>query len=50
MRNEVKATQDAGFPATLVERPGAHADGNTVSDMRTYLLPHLNDGWLAPES
>src|SRR5207302_6343873 len=37
----------------LIERPGTHFDadnGNTgtVFDMKTYLLPHLADGWTSP--
>jgi hypothetical protein len=54
--NEVKA---AGFPLTLIERRGEHwnepgekVEGVTVpgtdADIRTYLLPHIDDGWLAP--
>jgi len=43
--NEVKA---AGFPLELIERPGEHFDANTNTDLRTYLLPHIDDGWLAP--
>jgi hypothetical protein len=33
---------------TLIERPGAHYDGATDSDLQALLLPHLDDGWLAP--
>jgi hypothetical protein len=54
--NEVKA---AGFPLTLIERRGEHwnepgekVEGvkvpGTDADIRTYLLPHIDDGWLAP--
>jgi pimeloyl-ACP methyl ester carboxylesterase len=54
--NEVKA---AGFPLTLIERRGEHwnepgekVEGVTVpgtdADIRAYLLPHIDDGWLAP--
>jgi hypothetical protein len=48
VRSEVGAMKDAGFPVTLIERPGTHADGNTDSDLQTLLLPHLADGWRAP--
>jgi predicted esterase len=52
VRKEVQALKDNGFPAELVERPGSHYDadeGNTGTDhdLRTILLPHLADGWLA---
>ncbi len=54
--NEVKT---AGFPLTLIKRRGEHwnepgekVEGVTVpgtdADIRTYLLPHIDDGWLAP--
>ncbi|MFT3866606.1 MAG: hypothetical protein QM729_20280 [Solirubrobacterales bacterium] len=54
--SEVKA---AGFPLTLIKRPGEHwnepgevvageAVPGTDADLRTYLLPHIDDGWLAP--
>lgn len=54
--DEVKA---AGFPLELIERPGEHfnepgemvageAVPGTDADIRTYLLPHIDDGWLAP--
>jgi hypothetical protein len=49
----------AGFPTELIERNGSHYDEpNTVeeghlvpgtdADLRTYLLPHIDDGRLAP--
>ncbi len=47
VRSELAATRDAGHPVTLVERPGAHWDPQTVSDLRTYLLPAMA-GWVAP--
>ena len=47
--------QNAGFPVTLVEQPGDHYDDDdnvnntgTDNDLRHYLLPHINDGWLSP--
>jgi hypothetical protein len=59
VRAETAAVQAAGLPgdgwATLqrIERPGTHYDpdnGNTgtVYDLKTYLLPHLADGWTSP--
>ena len=48
VRQETGALRAAGFPVTLVERPGAHYDVNTDPDLADYLLPHLDDGWLAP--
>jgi pimeloyl-ACP methyl ester carboxylesterase len=48
VRSEVKAMQAAGFPVTLIERPGKHYDSHTNGDLRTLLLPHIDDGWLAP--
>ena len=43
----------AGFPITRIERPGHHFDTDTATtgtdhDLRTLLLPHLDEGWLAP--
>jgi predicted esterase len=43
--NEVKA---AGFPLQLIKRPGGHSDATTDPDLRELLLPHIDDGWLAP--
>jgi predicted esterase len=48
VRSEIKELKDAGFPVTLIERPGGHSDGNTDSDLQKLLLPHIDDGWLAP--
>jgi hypothetical protein len=48
VREEVGAVKAAGFPVELIERPGGHSDSHTDSDLRTYLLPHIDDGWLAP--
>ena len=54
VRKETGAMKDAGFPVKLVERKGSHFDepGNglpgTDADVQTYLLPHLDDGWLSP--
>lgn len=48
VKQETDAMAAAGFPIQLIERPGAHYDANTDSDMQTLLLPHLNDGWRSP--
>jgi pimeloyl-ACP methyl ester carboxylesterase len=53
VRLETDSLKTAGFPETRLERPGTHWDADTTSsgtnyDMRTYLLPYLNAGWLAP--
>lgn len=48
VRKEVQALKDAGFPAELIERPGEHYDDNTDPDLQKLLLPHIDDGWLAP--
>jgi hypothetical protein len=49
VEEEVAAVKAAGFPITLVKRPGRHYDSHTDSDLRTYLLPHIDDGWLAAD-
>jgi pimeloyl-ACP methyl ester carboxylesterase len=59
VRTETNAMIAAGFPLTRVELDGTHYDdaGDTVNghsvpgtdaDLRTRLLPHMADGWLAP--
>jgi predicted esterase len=48
VQNETKAMQDAGFPVTVVEKPGGHADSTTTPDLQTYLLPHMADPWSSP--
>jgi pimeloyl-ACP methyl ester carboxylesterase len=48
VRAETDALASAGFPIERIERPGAHYDANTDSDMQTLLLPHLDDGWRSP--
>ena len=48
VRAETDAMASAGFPIRRIERPGAHYDTNTDSDMQTLLLPHLDDGWRSP--
>lgn len=49
VRTETEALKKAGFPVTLIEKPGSHWDSATNSDLRTYLLPYLDAGWHAPE-
>lgn len=53
VRNEVATLAAAGFPVTLIERPGNHWDDDgpgvgTVYDMRTLLLPYLDVDWTSP--
>ena len=56
---ETAAMTAAGFPLALVERDGGHYDDpgdvenghavpGTDADLRTYLLPALDLGWLSP--
>ncbi len=56
---EVSAVRAAGFPIELVKVPGEHWNDpgdivaghpvpGTDADILTYLLPHMDDGWLAP--
>jgi pimeloyl-ACP methyl ester carboxylesterase len=59
VRTETEAVKAAGFPLERIEVDGGHYDepneienGHAVpgtdADLRTYLLPHIDDGWLAP--
>jgi hypothetical protein len=48
VRAETDAMTQAGFPLVRIERDGTHSDDNTDSDIVTYLLPHIDDGWTAP--
>jgi predicted esterase len=45
---EVAAVRAAGFPTEFIVRPGGHSDSHTNPDLLTYLLPHIDDGWLVP--
>jgi hypothetical protein len=56
---ETEAVKAAGFPIERIEVSGehwndagdivaGHAVPGTDDDIRTYLLPHIDDGWLAP--
>jgi predicted esterase len=59
VRAETDALTSDGFPVQRIEVEGGHYDGpgavrngqqvpGTFADLRTYLLPHLDDGWLSP--
>lgn len=48
VESEIEAVRAAGFPVELIVRPGEHWDSHTDEDLLTYLLPHIDDGWLAP--
>ena len=53
VRAETDALKAAGFPITRIERPGSHYDADTATtgtdhDLKTLLLPRLNDAWLSP--
>jgi pimeloyl-ACP methyl ester carboxylesterase len=48
VQSEVNALAQAGFPVTLIERPGKHYDSHTNGDLRKLLLPYIDAGWLAP--
>jgi dienelactone hydrolase len=53
VRKETDAMKAAGFPIKRIERPGTHYDADsgdtgTDHDLRTILLPHLNDPWRSP--
>jgi predicted esterase len=45
---EIAAVRAAGFPVEFIVHPGGHSDSHTNPDLLTYLLPHIDDGWLAP--
>lgn len=54
VRSETNALDASGFAETRIERPGTHWDADsgstgTLYDLRTYLLPYLNAGWVAPQ-
>ena len=51
IRTKMSSLRNAGFPVTLIEKPGSHWDNDTGStgttyDLRTFLLPYLNVGWV----
>jgi predicted esterase len=53
VRQETEQLKNAGFPLERIERNGQHWDDDkgsygTMADRRTYLLPYLDRGWVAP--
>jgi predicted esterase len=56
VRQETGQLYGAGFPMERIELNGHHWDDDsgsyygTMADRRTYLLPYLDRGWLAPAS
>jgi len=55
VRTETDALYNAGFPIERIERDGHHWDDDnyngtygTMADRRTYLLPYMDRGWMAP--
>lgn len=53
VESETDAMISAGFPLARIEREGTHYDAagvvpGTTADIQTYLLPHIDDGWLSP--
>lgn len=59
VRAETDAMAAAGFPVERIERVGTHFDNpgaivggtpvpGTDADVATFLLPHINDGWISP--
>jgi predicted esterase len=49
VESEVNAVKAAGFPITLIVRPGEHYDAHTDPDMQEVLLPYIdNGGWTSP--
>ncbi len=53
VRTNMATLTTNGFPATLIEKAGTHYDPDTATtgtnyDLRTFLLPYLNAGWVSP--
>ena len=53
IRTNMNTLKASGFPVVLIEKAGTHWDNDgtaygTAYDLRTFLLPYLNAGWLAP--
>lgn len=53
IRTKMTTLKNAGFPVILLEKAGTHYDKDngafgTQYDLRTFLLPYLNNGWVAP--
>lgn len=55
VRTNMATLRANGFPVTLIEKAGTHYDNDsgatgTQYDLRTFLLPYLNAGWVAGSS
>lgn len=55
VRTSMATLKTKGFPVTLIEKTGTHWDNDsgqtgTQYDLRTFLLPYLNAGWVASGS
>lgn len=53
VRTNVASLNSNGFPATLIEKAGAHYNADNGSfgtnyDLKTFLLPYLDAGWQSP--
>lgn len=53
IRSSMNTLKNNGFPVILIEKPGTHWDNDngttgTDYDLRTFLLPYLKAGWMAP--
>jgi len=53
VRTETNALLSAGYPMTRIEKAGTHYDNDagafgTTYDLRTFLLPYMNAGWVSP--
>lgn len=53
IRTNLNTLKTRGFPVVLIEKPGTHWDNDngttgTTYDLRTFLLPYLNAGWVVP--
>ncbi len=53
IRSNMTTLKNAGFNVILIEKAGTHWDNDngaygTAYDLRTFLLPYLNTGWVSP--
>ena len=53
VRTNITTLTTNTFPATLIEKAGTHYDPDTATtgtnyDLKTFLLPYLNAGWVSP--
>jgi hypothetical protein len=49
VREETEAVQNAGFPLTLIVKPGTHSDAHTDPDLQELLVPYIEEkGWTSP--